>query len=381
MKQVYLILAALMLLCLAPMPYGYYMLVRFVAMVAFGVMAYRVGLLPQRFVPPPARTPHGGRIDGGVFGEQCLDVLGESIRRIDGVKPVGDIAQVGVELIRLDVPVRNPRQRCSSWQNRHNRETAVPDTGMVGAFVAQNGDAGQPTAQNEVLRQTEIPRYKVFCRVVGKVRVEFRQSAECENLKRFPSRRKLWCVVFRKVLCDEIFLRPLDFPTDMCNIGLETSCVLTEIIVSKPEWAMFCGEIANHLAARGYFYLQNSMKDELLQLCVEVIDINYITEMGVGFKGMGLPVYLHRTPIICQTEITRPVEDGYGFSLIVNNKPPLFQGFNLLSEGKGLLGIFHNKKKKSRPVALPERGRVPGSIGCKGTTFNRNFQMIWQKSA
>jgi hypothetical protein len=40
-KQVYLILAALMLLCLAPMPYGYYMLVRFVAMVVFGLMAYQ----------------------------------------------------------------------------------------------------------------------------------------------------------------------------------------------------------------------------------------------------------------------------------------------------------------------------------------------------
>ena len=41
MKQLYIILAALMLLCLAPMPYGYYMLVRFVAMVVFGVMAYQ----------------------------------------------------------------------------------------------------------------------------------------------------------------------------------------------------------------------------------------------------------------------------------------------------------------------------------------------------
>ena len=41
MKQVYLILAALMLLCLAPMPYGYFQLVRFVAMVVFGVMAYQ----------------------------------------------------------------------------------------------------------------------------------------------------------------------------------------------------------------------------------------------------------------------------------------------------------------------------------------------------
>ena len=41
MKLVYLILAILMLMCLAPMPYGYYMLVRFVAMVAFGLMAYQ----------------------------------------------------------------------------------------------------------------------------------------------------------------------------------------------------------------------------------------------------------------------------------------------------------------------------------------------------
>ena len=41
MKNFYLILAAMMLLCLAPMPYGYYMLVRFVAMVVFGMIAYR----------------------------------------------------------------------------------------------------------------------------------------------------------------------------------------------------------------------------------------------------------------------------------------------------------------------------------------------------
>ena len=40
MKQVYLILAALMMLCLAPMPYGYFQLVRFVAMVVFSIMAY-----------------------------------------------------------------------------------------------------------------------------------------------------------------------------------------------------------------------------------------------------------------------------------------------------------------------------------------------------
>ncbi len=40
MKYVCLILAALMLLCLAPMPYGYFQLVSFVAMAAFAYFAY-----------------------------------------------------------------------------------------------------------------------------------------------------------------------------------------------------------------------------------------------------------------------------------------------------------------------------------------------------
>ena len=41
MKQIYLFLAAILLLCLAPMPYGYYMLVRFLAMIGFSMIAYR----------------------------------------------------------------------------------------------------------------------------------------------------------------------------------------------------------------------------------------------------------------------------------------------------------------------------------------------------
>ena len=40
-KQLYLFLAAMLLLCLAPMPYGYFMLVRFVMTIAFGWMAYQ----------------------------------------------------------------------------------------------------------------------------------------------------------------------------------------------------------------------------------------------------------------------------------------------------------------------------------------------------
>lgn len=40
MKYIQLAFAAMLLLCLADMPYGYYQLVRFMAMVLFGWMAY-----------------------------------------------------------------------------------------------------------------------------------------------------------------------------------------------------------------------------------------------------------------------------------------------------------------------------------------------------
>ena len=42
MKQILkLLLAIFLLLCLTPMPYGYYQLVRIVAMIAFAIMAYQ----------------------------------------------------------------------------------------------------------------------------------------------------------------------------------------------------------------------------------------------------------------------------------------------------------------------------------------------------
>lgn len=41
MKYLYLSLAALLLLCLLHMPYGFYTLVRFIAMIGFGVIAVK----------------------------------------------------------------------------------------------------------------------------------------------------------------------------------------------------------------------------------------------------------------------------------------------------------------------------------------------------
>ncbi len=41
MNRIKIVMAIALLLCLFPMPYGYYVLVRFAAMVVFAVMAYQ----------------------------------------------------------------------------------------------------------------------------------------------------------------------------------------------------------------------------------------------------------------------------------------------------------------------------------------------------
>lgn len=41
MNKLVIFLAIVLLLCLAPMPYGYFILVRFIAMVGFGYMAFQ----------------------------------------------------------------------------------------------------------------------------------------------------------------------------------------------------------------------------------------------------------------------------------------------------------------------------------------------------
>lgn len=41
MNNINLLLAALLLLCLAPMPYGYYQFIRLASMIAFAIMAYQ----------------------------------------------------------------------------------------------------------------------------------------------------------------------------------------------------------------------------------------------------------------------------------------------------------------------------------------------------
>lgn len=342
---------------------------------------YRGRLLPQWFVLPISLEPHCHGVNDWIFRKQRLDVVSERTGGIERTKPVGDVAKLDVKLVGKNISVCYPWVFCSSRQYWHNGEATVPHTGMVGTFVAQNCHAGQPTAQNEMLKQSEFSCYKVFGSMVGKVGIKLRQCAKRQNLKRLPYWRKLRGVVSLEMLSDVIFLRPLYLPTNMHDIGLEAICIFTKAFVCKPERIVPLGEETYHFAPYNNFNLEDGIKYDLLQFCVELINLDDVMEMSVRTESMTLAVCFHRSPIICKPEIAHTAKNGSSFGLVINNKPSLFQSVNLLCEGEKWFGIDHIEKAKSRPVALPKRGRVPGSVGCKGTTFIPIRKIFLGKSA
>ena len=96
MKLVYLVLAALMLLCLAPMPYGYFQLVRFVAMVVFGIMAYRYYAINKA-------------IAAGVFG--VLALLFQPIYKIVLGRGIWNTIDVIVAALLIAIYIWEKRQK------------------------------------------------------------------------------------------------------------------------------------------------------------------------------------------------------------------------------------------------------------------------------
>ena len=62
-------------------------------------------LLPQGFALPSTRESHCGRVNDGVLGEQGLNIRCEGARRINGVEPIGDVAEMRIELVGSELSI------------------------------------------------------------------------------------------------------------------------------------------------------------------------------------------------------------------------------------------------------------------------------------
>jgi hypothetical protein len=395
MKHIYLILAAMMLLCLAPMPYGYFQLVRFLATVAFGIMAYQyymkrktvaaLSSLPQRFVLPSTRKAHCGRVYDRVFREQGLDVICKGVGRMNRVEPVGDIAEMGIELVWGELPIGYPSVGKPAGEAGVDNDSGIPKTGVVCTDVTDYGDTAQPTAHIFKLRDAKTTTDSFFGSTIDHVAVKFGECSHRGNLHRFPYWRHGWHIVFLEMLLDKLIFRTIQLFLEVSEVSRKQIAVFCQSRVHKPEGTMpFCKD-ANHSGSDCNLNLLNGVKEKYAQLFVKVIKTQYLGESRTGLENVSLSVSLHQSPVACQTKIVDNVKSTFGFFLVFYKKPSLLQNVNLLLEREQLLGVSHNRINKKCPAlvrCIPcGREALAGSIGGKGTTFNRNFQMIWRKSA
>jgi len=120
MKQVYLFLAAMLLLCLAPMPYGYFMLVRYAMMIACGAIAYQYYLRNKV-------------IATWVFG--ALAVLFQPIYKIALGRTLWNVVDIIVALLMVALFILEWRQKqkifITKKSNAPERQPALEENQFV----------------------------------------------------------------------------------------------------------------------------------------------------------------------------------------------------------------------------------------------------------
>ena len=380
MKQVYLILAALMLLCLAPMPYGYFQLVRFVAMVVAVLF-----LFPQWLTLPSTRESHCSRVNDRIFREQGPDICCEGVRLVNGVEPVGDVAEMRIEFVGSELTICNPSVGKSARKAGIDDNSSIPETSVVCTNVTNYGNTAQPTSHILKLGNHETTTDGFLGCTVVHVAVKFGQCSHRCHLHRFPYWRHRWFIVLPEMFLYILVFRTVQFFLQVSKITSKQIAVFCQCGIHRPESTMpFCKD-TYHPGSYSNFYMLNGRKEEHTQLFVETIKTHYLGESGIGLESVLLPVCLHQSPIASQTEVADNIKSILGFFLILYEKTSLFKNVNLLLERKQLFGISHNRTNKKCPALVRYipcgREAVAGSIGCKVTTFYRNIQMIWQKSA
>ena len=60
-----------------------------------------LSLLPQRFNLPPAGKAHQANIHIWIFHKQSLEACRKCVAGINGIEPIGDTAEYGIQLERL----------------------------------------------------------------------------------------------------------------------------------------------------------------------------------------------------------------------------------------------------------------------------------------
>ena len=327
-------------------------------------MKKRILMIPKSLTLPMGREPHCSSAHCWVVSEESLKLMNESVGSINRIEPVGYTAEECIGCSWYNSCYIYPRILQRWGQLWHHGKHTIPNTGMMGAMVAQYIDGYHPTVQCFRFRYTKTTGDAFSYGCVGKVTIEFSKAAERHQLQHFPSRRKVCIAIVQRMVLNEVLLRTLQFSFQCSQVLSKLQFVNSQRNIEKPKRTISQREFVNHARTQGNLYFLHCTEQQFTQFHIKRIECCHLFNCCVGTERMvGLFKY---AKIGSETEITDIVEKQLGCCHICNDKTTVLQNGNLVADAKCRFGIIHKRiYKKSSAMVRCSAGSAADSDGTK----------------
>ena len=135
------------------------------------------------------RKAHQSSADGRMLFKHSLEISCKGILGIDAIQPISNTTQLGIDGLLAKGEIGNPILWHSPWSLRLDRESTVPNSGVMGAIIAQRHQCLHPTLQKLMVVQTKLTSYLVLGSGIPEIAEQLGKRAKRDNLQSLPYRR------------------------------------------------------------------------------------------------------------------------------------------------------------------------------------------------
>lgn len=188
--------------------------------------------MPQIFLFPIHRKPHGVGVNGRIIRKQGLQFGGHVVVWRNDVKKILDNAKTEIHFLLIDI-VRNPRSCHATHSQSPQCKSSVPHTRMVATIVSRDCDDGHPRHEHRH-SQRKLLRNLFPDLVALDVFVNFGQNTQGKNLGQHP-RWWIWLRISGAKVLDEIFSRFCQFRVYKLLCLHKLFCIVKACQVGHPK--------------------------------------------------------------------------------------------------------------------------------------------------
>lgn len=317
-------------------------------------------LLPQCFLLPGLWEPKGSWIDTRIERKKLSEILCQRVGRVDEVLPITNDGKNKIGALCSCGRLRNEGVARMTRHQRAYAQCPVPETGMMGADVADVNQCVEPRDKNGVTNSKGCCHI-ALCTSWLQVLVENGHRTKRGDFKGYPT----WgqrVAVFSPERPNKLFVAAQKFIVNTRQSLCMLRRIGEKVRVTKPVAIMSQRHDIGHLGADCNFDGLNSGEDYMSQMTVEFIEHPCLFKGTARLKDVILPVCQKRIPVTAHSIVTDFVEPFFCFLFVGYHQTTLLQDANLISKRLNMLRIryfvHHHIIKKAHPkrAVLREAG-------------------------